>query len=62
MWRFFYCQALAQKEVLEGLGSDRDLLLSQFPTQCLMTQGWVFDLFHEDRDRFGGRRLPADCL
>jgi hypothetical protein len=44
MWRFFYCQSVAEKEVLNGSGFDQDLLLSQLPTQGLVTQGGVFDL------------------
>jgi hypothetical protein len=47
MWRFFYWQAVALKEVLEGLGIDPDLLLSQLPTQGLVTHSGVFDLFQE---------------
>jgi hypothetical protein len=53
---------MAQKEVPDRFGFDQNLLLSQPPTQCLVTRGGPLDLLHQDRNRFGRRRLPTGGL
>ena len=61
MQRFFYRQIVTNKKVVDGLGLDRWILLSQSPTQRLVAQGRMLDLLHQNRNRFELRGLPPLC-
>jgi hypothetical protein len=62
MWRFFLRQIVADKQVLDDFWLNGHILLSQSARYRLIAQGWVLDLFHQDRNRLGWRRLPATCI
>jgi hypothetical protein len=49
---FFYCQAVAQKQVLNGLGRNEKLLLAQPAAQFRMGQSRMFDLFRQNGNAF----------
>lgn len=52
---------MANKQVLDRLGLNGQLLLSQPPAQGLVAQGRVLDLFDQDRNRFKRGWLPSMC-
>ena len=49
------------KQVLDRLGLNGQLLLSQSLAQGLVAQGRVLDLFDQDRNRFKRCWLPSLC-
>ncbi len=62
MWRFFYCQTVTDKEVVNDLGINKYVLLSQPSRQRLVAQRRLFDLLYQNRNRFKRRRLASHCI
>ena len=53
MWRFFYYQIVADQEVFNGLGIDKNLLPFQSPAQFVIAESWTPDFLNENGDGLG---------
>jgi len=53
---------MTEKQVLNDFQVNEHVLLSQSPRESLNALGRMFDLFDQDHNRFGWRRLPPLCI